>query len=80
MGELYTRRIKELFLEAKIKPDKMDVTFQHGSQKIFVTFKHDDDENETINAVQVPGRVMTEVYKAVRMRAQNINRRLFVME
>ncbi|KAM8704174.1 hypothetical protein ACLKA7_008726 [Drosophila subpalustris] len=80
LGELYTRSIKELFSEAKIKPEKMDVTFQHGSEKIFVTFKQDDDENESANAVQVPGRVMTEVYKAVRMRHLNPKRRLCVME
>ncbi|XP_034488206.1 probable ATP-dependent RNA helicase spindle-E [Drosophila innubila] len=80
LGELYTRRIKELFAETKIKPDKIDVTFQHGSEKIFVTFKQDEDESETANTIQVPGRVMTEVYKAVRMRFQNVNRRLLVME
>ncbi|KAH8358780.1 hypothetical protein KR093_002465 [Drosophila rubida] len=76
MGELYTRRIKELFSEVKIPPEKMDVTFQHGSEKIFVTFKEDDDEN----AIHVPGRVITEVYKAVRMRLRNPYRPLHVME
>ncbi|KAH8307656.1 hypothetical protein KR044_007309 [Drosophila immigrans] len=80
MGELYTRRIKELFSEAKIPPEKMDVTFQHGSEKIFVTFKEDDDENSSINAIHVPGRVITEVYKAVRMRLHNSNHPLHVIE
>lgn len=80
MGELYTRRIKELFLEVKIPPESMDVTFLHGSEKVFVTFKSDDDDMDTTKVVQVPGRVMTEVYKAVRMRLDNQNRPLRVME
>ncbi|XP_017954934.1 probable ATP-dependent RNA helicase spindle-E [Drosophila navojoa] len=80
MGELYTRRIKELFLEAKIPPENIDVTFQHGSEKLFVTFKPDDEDTDTTKVVQVPGRVMTEVYKAVRMRLDNPNRPLRVMD
>ncbi|EDV94932.1 probable ATP-dependent RNA helicase spindle-E [Drosophila grimshawi] len=81
MGELYTRRVKELFLEARIPPEKIDVTFQQGSEKIFVTFKGDDDDymNST-DVVQVPGRVTTEVYKAIRMRMNNPNRSLRVMD
>ncbi|XP_062122470.1 probable ATP-dependent RNA helicase spindle-E [Drosophila sulfurigaster albostrigata] len=80
MGELYTRRIKELFLEAKIPAKKMDVTFSHGSEKIFVTFKEDDDEYNYMNPIHVPGRVATEVYKAVRMRLNNAYRPLHVIE
>ncbi|EDW66733.1 probable ATP-dependent RNA helicase spindle-E [Drosophila virilis] len=80
MGELYTRRIKELFLEVKIPPENMDVTFLHGSEKVFVTFKSDDEDMDTAKVVQVPGRVMTEVYKAVRMRLENQNRPLRVMD
>ncbi|XP_017031541.1 probable ATP-dependent RNA helicase spindle-E [Drosophila kikkawai] len=80
MGELYTRRIKELFQEAKIPPENMDVTFQHGSQKVFVTFKQDDCSDNTSKLVRVPGRVKTEVYKAVRMRLNKLCRPLRIME
>lgn len=80
MGELYTRRIKELFIGAKIPPENIDVTFQHGTEKIFVTFKQDDDDRDVSKVVKVPGRVMTEVYKAVRMRLENLSRPLRVME
>lgn len=80
MGELYTRRIKELFVEAKIPPENIDVTFQHGTEKIFVTFKQDEEDSDVSKVVEVPGRVMTEVYKAVRMRLENQSRPLRVME
>lgn len=80
MGELYTQRIKELFAEAKIPPDNIEVSFQHGTEKIFVTFKHEDDDTDTSKAIEVPGRVMTEVYKAVRMRMENQKRPLRIME
>ncbi|KAH8417162.1 hypothetical protein KR222_005196 [Zaprionus bogoriensis] len=80
MGELYTRRIKELFLEAKIPPENIDVTFQQGTEKIFVTFKQGDDDVDASKVIQVPGRVMTEVYKAVRMRLVNPHRILRVMD
>ncbi|KAH8288798.1 hypothetical protein KR054_009748 [Drosophila jambulina] len=80
MGELYTRRIKELFQEAKIPPENMDVTFQHGSQKVFVTFKNDDCCDNSSKVVRVPGRVKTEVYKAVRMRLNQLSRPLRIME
>ncbi|XP_020818501.1 probable ATP-dependent RNA helicase spindle-E [Drosophila serrata] len=80
MGELYTRRIKELFQEANIPPENMDVTFQPGSQKVFVTFKHDDCCDNSSKLVRVPGRVKTEVYKALRMRLNQLNRPLRIME
>lgn len=79
MGELYTRRIKELFQEANIPPENMEVNFQHGSQKVFVTFNHDDCCDNSSKLCSVPGRVKTEVYKAVRMRLNQLTRPLRIM-
>ncbi|KAH8383191.1 hypothetical protein KR009_007200 [Drosophila setifemur] len=80
MGELYTRRIKELFQEAKIPPENIDVTFQHGSQKVFVTFKEEDFDEDKSDLIVVPGLVKLEVYKAVRMRLSQINRPVRMMD
>ncbi|XP_017053534.1 probable ATP-dependent RNA helicase spindle-E [Drosophila ficusphila] len=80
MGELYTRRIKELFLEAKIPPENIDVTFQPGSQKVFVTFKQDDCNADATKLVTVSGRIQSEVYKAVRMRIDRLQRPLRIMD
>ncbi|EDW81074.1 uncharacterized protein Dwil_GK11214 [Drosophila willistoni] len=80
MGELYTRRIKDLFSEAKIPPENMDVNFQVGSEKIFVTFKQTEDEMDQLNLIQVPGRILTDVYKAVRLRIGKQYRPIRVME
>ncbi|EDV49067.1 probable ATP-dependent RNA helicase spindle-E [Drosophila erecta] len=79
MGELYTRRIKELFQEARIPPENIDVTFQQGSQKVFVTFKQDDWLADSSKFVSVSGRVQSEVYKAVRMRLDRIQRPIRIM-
>nr|XP_016995353.2 probable ATP-dependent RNA helicase spindle-E [Drosophila takahashii] len=80
MGELYTRRIKELFREAKIPPENIEVTFQHGSQKVFVTFRHDDCNADSSSLVNVSGRIASEVYKAVRMRVDRLQRPIRIMD
>ncbi|XP_022219578.1 probable ATP-dependent RNA helicase spindle-E [Drosophila obscura] len=80
MGELYTRKIKELFLEAKIPPENIDVTFGPGSEKVFVTFKNDGCKPEGSTYIHVPGRIKTEVYKALRMRTCISQRSMLVME
>ncbi|XP_052835812.1 probable ATP-dependent RNA helicase spindle-E [Drosophila gunungcola] len=80
MGELYTRRVKDLFLEAKIPPENIDVTFQPGSQKVFVTFKNDDCNEDSSKLVSVPGRIKSEVYKAVRMRIERLQRPIRMMD
>ncbi|XP_033162467.1 probable ATP-dependent RNA helicase spindle-E [Drosophila mauritiana] len=79
MGELYTRRIKELFQEVRIPPENMDVTFQEGSQKVFVTFKQDDWIADSSKFVPVSGRVQSEVYKAVMMRQNRLERPIHIM-
>ncbi|EDW97399.1 probable ATP-dependent RNA helicase spindle-E [Drosophila yakuba] len=79
MGELYTRRIKDFFHDARIPPENMDVTFQPGSEKVFVTFKQDDCVADSSKLVSVPGRVQSEVYKAVRMRLSCMQRIIRIM-
>ncbi|XP_017083784.2 probable ATP-dependent RNA helicase spindle-E [Drosophila eugracilis] len=80
MGELYTRQIKDLFSEAKISSENIDVTFQHGSQKVFVTFKDDDCNTNISSFINVSGRIKSEVYKAVRMRLDRMQRPIRIME
>ncbi|XP_034664605.1 probable ATP-dependent RNA helicase spindle-E [Drosophila subobscura] len=80
MGELYTRKIKELFLEAKIPPENIEVTFGTGSEKVFVTFKNDGCKPEGSTYIHVPGRIKTEVYKALRLRTLIAQRSILVME
>nr|B3M383.1 RecName: Full=Probable ATP-dependent RNA helicase spindle-E; AltName: Full=Homeless [Drosophila ananassae] len=80
MGELYTRRIKDLFQELKIPPESIEVTFQPGSQKVFVTFKSDECDTNCTRLINVPGQVLTEVYKSIRMRLYQSNRTFRVMD
>ncbi|XP_017141347.1 probable ATP-dependent RNA helicase spindle-E [Drosophila miranda] len=80
MGELYTRKVKQLFPEAQLPPENMDVTFGQGSEKIFVTFKNDIYKPEGTTYVHVPGRIKAEVYKALRLRTYCNQHSLRVME
>lgn len=70
IGVLYEKNIKQLFKD--IAPmQELKVTFDNNSQRIFVTFsnstKYYDDKND-IFIESMPGRVLTEIYKAVKMR------------
>jgi len=58
----------------------MDVTFQEGSQKVFVTFKQDDWIEGSSKYVPVSGRVQSEVYKAVMMRQNRVERPIHIMK
>ncbi|KAH8236403.1 hypothetical protein KR026_000850 [Drosophila bipectinata] len=80
MGELYTRRIKDMFQELKIPPESIEVTFQPGSQKIFITFKSDECDANCTRLINVPGLVLTEVYKSIRMRLYQSSRTVRMMD
>lgn len=82
VGELYTRPIKELFKDVYIPAKDIEVRFQPGSEKVFVTFKKimDDEYNGSNNRFTVPGKVLPEVYKGVRMRLSKIKTIINVME
>ncbi|XP_075146643.1 tudor domain containing 9 protein spindle E [Haematobia irritans] len=82
IGQLYTQHIKHIFRDVGIKPQDMEVRFQSGSEKVFVTFKNEfeDDYDESSKRVMVPGRVRPEVYKAVRMRMSRVPTYINVMD
>ncbi|KAL9900670.1 putative ATP-dependent RNA helicase spindle-E isoform 1-T2 [Glossina fuscipes fuscipes] len=81
IGELYTGRIKELFKDVDIEPEKIDVHFQSGSEKVFIVFKDriiggNDNEDDQI---KTPGLVDVNVYKALRLRSLSIRHQINVM-
>lgn len=72
LRHIYTQTIKQEFVKQDVVDNinKVKVTFDTGAQKVYVTFKTDgkkDDVKEYGVACQ-PGFVLTEVYKAIRMR------------
>lgn len=72
LRNLYAVTIKQEFVKHGVTDNinKLKVTFDSGAQKVYVTFKTDgkkDDVREYGVACQ-PGFVLTEVYKAIRMR------------
>lgn len=68
IGQLYTLDIKRFFEKCDIAKENIRVSFDDTSEKIFVTFKRNriDTSSEFLEAV--PGQVVTEVYKAVKLR------------
>lgn len=84
LRNIYTTSIKDLFIKHKVTddPKKIKVAFDVGSQKVFVTFRTDgkiDDQKEYGVACQ-PGFVITEVYKAIKMRNLRLPTKICVIE
>uniref|UniRef100_A0A1A9UDK7 Probable ATP-dependent RNA helicase spindle-E n=1 Tax=Glossina austeni TaxID=7395 RepID=A0A1A9UDK7_GLOAU len=80
IGELYTGRIKELFKDVDIEPEKIDVHFQSGSEKVFIVFKDRIiGGNDNDDQIKVPGLVDVNVYKALRLRSLSIRHQINVM-
>lgn len=79
---LYVKPIKNLFLTNNIvnrnNSSDVKVTFEDGANKCYVTFKtsrKQDDEKLSQNEHGVacmPGKIQTEVYKAIKMRLLKI--------
>lgn len=82
--KLYENSIKDLmvgyvFDESSRKNVK--VLFDRNTEKVFITFhgeaetQYNDTERQDWNThrVSIPGRIVTEVYKAVKMRMVNRN-------
>lgn len=72
LRNIYALTIKQEFVKHGVidNINKLKVTFNSGAQKVYVTFKTDgkkDDVRKYGVACQ-PGFVLTEVYKAIRMR------------
>lgn len=82
---LYIQSIKELFVRNGVV-DREDlsnvkVTFDEGSQKVFVTFKNNQREStREYGSASLPGRILTEVYAAVKMRMLRIPTKIRVIK
>lgn len=81
--------IRNLFVGHIVKKEDIDavkVSFDANSEKVFVTFDHSQNINaetrqdwETKHC-SIPGKTLTDVYKAVKMRKMNIPTRIAVMK
>ncbi|XP_067635728.1 probable ATP-dependent RNA helicase spindle-E [Eurosta solidaginis] len=82
IGQLYTGSIKELFRAVHIHPRNIEVRFQTGTERVFVTFKKEEDDEDDGGRLKlyVPGRVLPEIYKAVRLRMLNMRTTIRVMD
>ncbi|KAI9579934.1 hypothetical protein GQX74_000722 [Glossina fuscipes] len=80
IGQLYTRSIKALF--KGVLPKDIEVRFQPGSERVFVTFTKDPEFacEDVTKRLLVPGRVKPDVYKAIRMRMSSSRLYINVME
>ncbi len=71
--EIYEDVIKEKFVDKSVcrNKEQIKITFDSNSSKIYVTFNSnqmiDDPERENWNSI-VPGKVVAEVYKAIKYR------------
>lgn len=80
---LYTKPIKRTFIDNGIVPSEktVQVNFDYGSNKTFITFKNDADDYHYENGTEsMPGKVCTEVYKSLKMRELRINTELWIMK
>lgn len=85
---LYTKVIKDIFVKNGIvdgeHPEDVRVMFDEGTEKVYVTFKsmmQNRGWNKCDYGVEcMPGKIETEVYKAVKMRKLRIRNSLWVIE
>lgn len=81
IGALYTRSIKQMFGEVVKSTKQLHVSFDPGTEKIFVQFRPLATEVGDEYVETMPGQVAIEVYKSVKMRMCNNGRiKLAVME
>lgn len=80
---LYTKSVKKIFIDNQIVPDEkhIQVNFEHGSNKTFVTFRNGGDDHIYENGNELmPGKLATEVYKAIKMRELRIHTQIWTMK
>ncbi|XP_055325146.1 probable ATP-dependent RNA helicase spindle-E isoform X2 [Sitodiplosis mosellana] len=80
---LYAKPIKRIFIDNGIVPNErnVQVNFDFGSNKTFITFKNDEDDYSYENGIELmPGKVCTEVYKSLKMRDLRINTEFWIMK
>lgn len=82
---LYIESIKKLLMPCTNSPDNIQVTFDEGTEKVFISFKQtkasvEANTDPDLNFVEMgPGQVCIEVYKAVKLR-KSIKATLRVMQ
>lgn len=71
---LYTESIKKMLMPCTNSPENIQVTFDEGNEKVFVSFKQNGTSMQKnyftdLDCVEKgPGQVCIEVYKALKMR------------
>jgi ATP-dependent RNA helicase TDRD9 len=81
---LYQKRVKQLLAEAA-PPERMKVSADQGCQKIYVTFKSYENNVDTgvaendVRKSYVPGRIVPEVYWALKLRQAEFRPELNVL-
>lgn len=87
--ELYVDAIRSQFIDTVVKKEDINnvkISFDANSEKVFVTFDRcqsiDDDKriDWDTNQCSLPGKTLTEVYKAVKMRKMNIKTQITVLK
>lgn len=84
LRQLYTEPIKDLFVANGVISDDqrsdIRVSFDVGSQKVFVTFLTDDDQTgQDGRVIRIPGRIHTNVYRSIKLRQLRIPMQLSVI-
>lgn len=84
--EMYTTSIKQLIGNGIVDKDdmhKVKVSFDAQCERVFVTFKQHDNGNAGAHWMtrrsKIPGKIATEVYKAIKMRKLRMPRKIRVM-
>lgn len=81
VGPLYVSAIKDLFQPADIERELIHVSFDGQSEKIFVTFKPNHNKMAGDDLLEaMPGKVLPEVYKVLKMRKSGVQFTLRVMK
>lgn len=74
---IYVKAIKDIFVRSGIvdSAEKLRISIENGSQRIYVTFKAASKKGDKKNygMACMPGFVLTEVYKIIKMRQAKIN-------
>lgn len=83
LRDLYIQPIKQLFVQNGIV-DSADlanvrITFDEGSQKVFVTFLNGQRGREEHGVASLPGNILTEVYTSIKMRSLKLPSKICVI-
>lgn len=83
---MYVESIKKILQPCTNSPDNIQVTFDEGNEKVFVSFKQTkaslqaNTDNELNYVEMSPGQVCIEVYKAVKLRKTGKQPQIRVMQ